>query len=72
MGYRTWHSMVFQLTLRRHWIIFVSAGGEPQARLRASRPVRRIPAACAKVCARLTKSSDGVRAQRRRLAHEIS
>lgn len=40
--------------------------------LRASRPVRRIPAACAKACARLTKSSDGVRAQRRRLAREIS
>lgn len=30
MGYRTWHFMVFQLTLCRHWIIFVSAGGEPQ------------------------------------------
>lgn len=40
--------------------------------LRASRPVRRIPATCTKVCAHLTKSFDGIHAQWRRLSHEIS
>lgn len=57
MGYRMWHLMVFQLTLCRHWIIFVSAGGEPQMCSVLHVLCACIPAACTKACAQLTRKA---------------